>query len=276
MSKAKEKQLNKTYVYDEARQRLDELKRVQKEIAVVLNNAPDGKITIASNKGCLQYYLRKNPAENYRVYISKKEKKTIKQYLQKLYCEKVLRIIKKEIKNLESFLSNSEQSVALIQELYSKYPKEVKMNIEPFDMSDEDYVNMWLEVPFLRKPMAVNDTVRMTKNGELVRSKSELSIANALFDAGIPYKYECPLQLNSGRIIYPDFTILCKSERRVKYWEHRGMMDDREYAKDSVRRMKDMQKSGVYLGDNLIITEETSTVQLGTDEIDQIIEHYFI
>ena len=46
-----------------------------------------------------------------------------------------------------------------------------------------------------------------TERGDLVRSKSELVIADKLFARGIDYGYEQPLELEGGRIRYPDFTI---------------------------------------------------------------------
>ena len=77
--------------------------------------------------------------------------------------------------------------------------------------------------------------------------------------------------LANGKVIYPDFTVLKVSERKVIYWEHRGMMDDREYARNAVNRIKSYNKNGVFLGENLILTEETSTDPLGTDEIETVI-----
>ena len=90
----------------------------------------------------------------------------------------------------------------------------------------------------------------------------------------VPYKYECPLILFGGRVIHPDFTLLDTHMRREIYWEHRGMMDDRSYLKDTVQRIKTYRKEGIQLGDNLIITEETSTLPLGTDEILSVIKHF--
>ncbi len=67
--------------------------------------------------------------------------------------------------------------------------------------------------------MPVTTTEYRTEKGELVRSKSEMNIANALFRTEIPYKYECPLTLNDGRVIYPDFTVLDVYNRRLVCWE---------------------------------------------------------
>ena len=81
-----------------------------------------------------------------------------------------------------------------------------------------------------------------TKRKERVRSKSELNIANMLDSYGVPYKYECPLKLKDGKVIYPDFTVINVKSRKVIYWEHRGMMDDKNYANMAVSRIKQMRK----------------------------------
>jgi hypothetical protein len=49
--------------------------------------------------------------------------------------------------------------------------------------------------------------IHRTERGELVRSKSELVIADKLYARGIDYAYEQPLVLPNGHIRYPDFTI---------------------------------------------------------------------
>lgn len=70
------------------------------------------------------------------------------------------------------------------------------------------------------------------------------------------------------------FTLLDIRKRREVYWEHRGMMDDRNYLKHAVQRVKDYRKEGIYVGDNLLITEETSVLPLGTDEILSVIQYF--
>lgn len=110
--------------------------------------------------------------------------------------------MKHEIKNLETFLEKFNSN---IQEIYSDYPTEIKKYIIPIDVSDEDYIKEWLAIPYERKMIPEDLPVYLTDNGERVRSKSELNIANMLYKMEIPYKYECPLTLSNGRTIYPDF-----------------------------------------------------------------------
>lgn len=264
-----------TNIYDEAARRLEELKAIQAQKEQSLSKSPKGKIHVAMSKGRVKYYLRLNAKDKTGVYLPKNEALKIKIYLQKFYDEKVLKGVSKEITALERLLNTTSDSLKQIREVYSSYPEEMKSQIDRIDVSDEEYANQWLKIPYEGKVIGENVPIYKTNNGEFVRSKSELTIANALAKKAIPYKYECPLELKSGAIIHPDFTILNVSKRKVIYWEHRGMMDDRDYAKHSVLRIKDYLRNGICLGDNLIITEETSTLPLGTNEIEQVICQYF-
>lgn len=268
--------LESTGVYAEAKDRLEELKKQRRIIEKRMENAPGGSIVYKFHKRSVQYYFRENGGEKSRTYIRKSENKKIKTYLQKKYDAKVLIILTKEIEDLENLsnLYNSQQEK--LKNLYSELPDEVKKNVVPIDISDEEYAKEWLKIPFQGKAVPEGKDDLRTDNGEIVRSKTEIRIANALKKSGIPYKYECPLSLKGGVIIHPDFTVLSPSKRKIYYWEHRGMMDDREYAKNAVVRNKEYVKNGIFLGDNLIYTEETLNAQLSTFEIEQIIKHYFL
>ena len=71
--------------------------------------------------------------------------------------------------------------------------------------------------------------IHRTERGDLVRSKSELVIADKLHARGIEYAYEQPLVLSNGRTRYPDFTIADHARGETFYWEHLGMLNDPGY-----------------------------------------------
>ncbi len=71
--------------------------------------------------------------------------------------------------------------------------------------------------------------IHRTERGGLVRSKSELVIANMLHARRIEYAYEQPLVLPGGRVRYPDFTIADHARGVTFYWEHLGLLDDPRY-----------------------------------------------
>lgn len=94
-----------------------------------------------------------------------------------------------------------------------------------------------------------------TLSGEMVRSKSEVIIANILYQSGIPFAYEQPLRAPDGSRHDPDFTI--KWNGRTCYWEHLGMLDDEEYLQRWER--KELWYIRHFPG-QLLTTRETSTL----------------
>ena len=266
--------LKPTSLYDEASRRYLEILECKIALEEELRTAPPGLIHVVNSGSRTQFYLRKDRSDKGGRYIRKTDTGTIKAYIRKAYCEKVIKLLDNEIKNLEILLKKTNNITEKLQGLYSDLPSEAKQYADPVDMSDEDFAAEWLSIPYEGKEIPDYLQVYRTDQGERVRSKSELTIANMLADKGIPYKYECPLALSGGIVIYPDFTVLDVKMRKEIYWEHRGMMDDRDYARQAVLKMKSMLNSGIVPGKDLIITEETSANPLGTNEIHEVINCY--
>lgn len=250
---------------------MTELTELCSDIENRMSNYPEGKIHVVTRNNNTQYYLRASSQDKSGSYISKKEKNKIHIYLQKKYDEEVYRLAMVEKQSLERLLKKVNNSDIKLKAAYSKNPEEVKKIIQPIDFLDDDFISKWRELSYEIKPVEEGCAILISDNGEAVRSKSELNIANSLKKYGIEYKYEKPLKLYNGIIIHPDFTLLDVKNRQEIYWEHRGMMDNPEYARHSVYRIKQMNRSGIIVGKNLIITEETQSSALGTDEIERII-----
>lgn len=269
--------LQPTNLYDEARRRLEELRKVYELKQEEIDKGPKGIIHICSGKNnYVQYYVRESKADKSGKYLSKTKENQIRKYIQKRYDMEVLKKMKLEIESLDKLLKRVENPVATIKNVFSVYPAEAKKYIFPIDCSDEEWLQMLETDNYERKPIDENLPVFLTDRGERVRSKSELNIANALNKHGITYRYERPIKLKNGLVYHPDFTIYDKVKRKVIYWEHRGMMDGLDYVRNSVKKIRNYQRNGIFLGDNLIISEETSINPLGTDEIEAIIKKYLL
>ena len=87
--------------------------------------------------------------------------------------------------------------------------------------------------------------IHRTERGDLVRSKSELVIADKLYARGIEYAYEQPLVLPNGRTRYPDFTISDHAQGVTFYWEHLGMLDDQGYRARWERKRSEYLENGI-------------------------------
>lgn len=72
-------------------------------------------------------------------------------------------------------------------------------------------------------------------SGDMVRSKSELVIANLLHERDVPFAYEVLLRAPDGTMYLPDFTITWRGE--TWFWEHWGMMSSDAYQEHRKRKI---------------------------------------
>lgn len=115
--------------------------------------------------------------------------------------------------------------------------------------------------------------IHRTARGELVRSKSEVIIANALYYHNLDYVYEPELMLE-GKIYRPDFKIEEADTGDVWYWEHCGMMDDPKYKKRWENKKTFYKKNGIEEGKNLIVTYDEDG-SLNSQKLEEIIKEIF-
>jgi len=81
----------------------------------------------------------------------------------------------------------------------------------------------------LRDRFLEEGLIHKTRRGEAVRSKSEVIIANLLYDLKIDYIYEKELRAPDGSKRYPDFTIEDEEMGLNIYIEHLGLLHDPVY-----------------------------------------------
>jgi hypothetical protein len=104
--------------------------------------------------------------------------------------------------------------------------------------------------------------VHRTIRGELVRSKSELVIANYLHSIGLPYMYEreLPGTVDEDRL-RPDFSFI-DDAGDVILWEHLGMLDRPGYAEGWDWKRAWYARNGYEVGKNLFTTSEISGLDM--------------
>lgn len=83
-----------------------------------------------------------------------------------------------------------------------------------------------------------------TANGEMVRSKSEVIVADLFKRLGVRYEYEQTLTMEDGSWRVPDFTIPLPGGK-VVYWEHLGMLGEEAYREDWQRKLSWYAKHGI-------------------------------
>ena len=180
----------------------------------------------------MQYYHRTNPKDLNGKYIPAKDLKLAQALAQKEYDTKVLRAAEKELKTIQKYLLDYPEKTA--EQVYDSLHPERQKLIVPVVEPQNQYIQKWKSVKYEGKGFKENTPEFYTTNGERVRSKSELIIADLLGKENIPYRYEYPVYLMGIGRIYPDFTTLNVRTGKEILWEHLGMMDDAAYAENAI------------------------------------------
>lgn len=261
-----------SHLSEEINERITLLHSIVDELEKKLPSFPEGKIHVLPGKTekSFRYYLRTDHADKTGIYLDKSKRKLKKIYSDKRYYEDMLKNSKRELQTL--LRAQRALSGDSLIEAYLKQTAGVKAIIDPLIVDDETFIREWINCYYEGLPFDINDdSEHYSDKGERMRSKSEVLIANSLIRHNIPYKYECPIIIKNGEKRYPDFTILDVKNRKEKYWEHLGRMDDMSYVAKNLCKLNEYKKLGIFVGKNLIISYEYSYKQLGAREIEELI-----
>lgn len=254
------------------------LQNIIKAAKIRLTKSPKGQLRIAKKRNGVEYYYKKEGGykkskSNNGRYMRKDEYGLAVQLAQRDYDKELLKNAEQRTKCIEDFLKKYQKTS--LEEVFSRENAYRQKLIAPAILPDEEFTRRWQAVVYTGKGFADEENEILTERGERVRSKSEKIIADKLYSLGIPYRYECPLELAGNVRIYPDFTILKLPEREEVYLEHFGMMDDADYVDTTLYKLNTYEKNKIYLGVNLYITHETSKNPLNTRALDGMLRKLF-
>ena len=110
-----------------------------------------------------------------------------------------------------------------------------------------------------------------TSRGLMVRSKSEVIIAEKLYEYDVPFRYEQLLDVK-GCMYAPDFTVLNRRTGQEFYWEHFGLMNDEKYVKAWRLKLYEFEQAGISPWTNLITTYDKPNNSIDLQMIEYIIK----
>ena len=121
--------------------------------------------------------------------------------------------------------------------------------------------------------------IHRTRRSDMVRSKSEVIIADLLYSKGIDYQYELALpDHDGGKPRYPDFTFEDDEMGVTYYWEHLGMLRQPKYRRRWERKLAWYRDQGILPNDEsggpngtLIITKDDIHGGIQSNEIEQML-----
>ena len=271
----KQEQLKPNLSIPQLQERLKDLIVILKRLKTNPSPQVAGRLRISQKGKYTEYYHIKDDSNANGKYIPKKQQATAIQLAQKDYNSKIITLLEEEIEALRTYLNTAPN----IQAFYSQMCPARQSLITPLTLTDEQYATQWKNVTWQGLPFAPDASVYTTNQGERVRSKSEVLIANALAHQKIPYRYEYPLHLKNGNTnvtYYPDFTCLNVHTRQEFIWEHFGLMDNEDYRNNAISKLAKYSEAGFVPGRNFIYTMETSVRPLSSRLVKQLIEAHFL
>lgn len=140
-------------------------------------------------------------------------------------------------------------------------------------LEDDVCIKNWLKIPDCQNSFHPEARIHETKSGKRVRSKSEVLIADSLFDYGILFKNETKIVIGE-KVLFPDFEMLHPVHNTLCWWEHLGMLDDEKYVMNFFDKQNYYKKAGIIPGINLIITYETKERPLTHSMIDEKLREF--
>ena len=257
-------------------ERLKELDGHIERLEKSIQNKGDGNLVLSNMRDHTRFYERKQG--NTKQYLGKGKREIIARLAQKKYEEQLLETANKEKQKLKQCLAIlSENDNPNMNAVLSSMAPELVKYIKPDEATDDGFARKWIEEKYYRAKRTESHLFK-TLNKDLVRSKSEVIIADRLYSAGIPYRYEQRLDLQDEHMnsirYYPDFTILNKRTREIFYWEHLGNLGDPEYCFKNLTKLEYYSDNSILLGKNLILTFESQNKPLYTANVDRLIKEY--
>ena len=236
-----------------------EIKRQEKIYSTAeskLVSAPDGSLTIRNRKRKKDFYLnledrKSQPRKRKQININDNQK-LILQLTDKLIQQKRL--------------LRSKTNLLYLNKLYRKYQstdlQHISANLgstyqQALNIHRQEQINKQKQQPYPKAKFDPRFHVHETDQGELVRSKSEQIILNALYPYNLVVHYEeefiYKYPVEGLNRVFPDFTIILPNGERI-IWEHLGRLDNPEYCYRTALKLNLYQQNGYVLGENLIIT----------------------
>ena len=142
-----------------------------------------------------------------------------------------------------------------------------------FTLDDNSPTDLMMQREWAAKPYEMSDyrpegRNKSTSRGLRMRSKSEVLLAEKLYEYGIPFRYEQMLRVGTYDLA-PDFTFLDSSGKEF-YLEYCGMMDDPGYVDHYIWKRNLYESAGITEWTNMIYVYETGN-EIHLDDIDEII-----
>ncbi|MCL2559600.1 MAG: hypothetical protein FWE07_03865 [Turicibacter sp.] len=241
----------------------NKLKKIDEE----LKDLPLGLLVKRNN---FYYQLVKSDSSRSETGITKNEPR-----IRELARQKLLLSNKKQFAQATKALEQATAKATILSpiELIKSLPKAYQ-DLPPSYFYHSS-VQEWVEAQYVKNTYKTDELRFRSNGGTMVRSKSELMIANKLEEYGIPYRYDAGMRF--GDVVkYPDFTIKNPYTGEIIIWEHFGALHLEGYETAMNEKMEVYLNHGLIPFKNLIYTFEFDLKSNKQDRLKSIIENIIL
>lgn len=251
------------------------LKRAQEELATELRELPEGYLSVYVRKDGV-YYSNIIPKKGNRKKAVRKgitkDKTLVKALVRKKYVEEAAALVEKDLSILENavkkYIPFDENSV--MGEFARNHPE-----LADCVYRDAGDIDEWASNYERQKDFYEEDRTSVAGDGQLMRSRGEIIIAEKLRQYKIPFRYEASLGIPDLPYV-PDFTIRRPKDGKIFYWEHFGDVTDEQYMTRNARKLERYEEYGIVPWDNLIISYDFENGGVNTPLIEGLIHAWLL
>ena len=231
-----------------------------------------------NRNGHVYYYKLAAKGTNDSLYIGNASSDKLHEIVKRSYKFELLKVLKENRKLLTDMKVryNSYSTESIMRRLS---PCLANYNYkDTFDLR-LDEMRRWAEADYEKNELPITGRKIFAKDGRQVRSKSECVIYNALLDAGLYFRYDPVLELETPdpgfvgfeTVKSPDFQIICMDGTFILI-EHAGKLSQKWYSDELARKMQIYHYNGYVPGVNMYITADDKDGGFDTTAVAQLIE----
>lgn len=224
------------------------------------STSPEGVLWRNKRNGKYYYYqATKNNSKCTRKSVNK-DPEMLRALARKGYLKVEISALENNIRILQKTLAGYESP--FMDDLLERLPTQYRALPESYFMEHGISRCKW-STDYEKSDYKSEELRHTTSRGLKTRSKSELLIAEKLYDYNVAFRYEPVMRIGSRSII-PDFEIIA-ADGSTFIWEHCGRTFDAAYMEKHYEKMKLYASIGIVPWKNLIITydDENGNIHLG-------------
>lgn len=268
-NRKQEKRYRMNIKCDDIRRKKEQISKELEQIGQLEKKFPKGEILCSKNNDRYKWFMKKQDGISY---LPKSERELAEALAIKKYYGLKKRELTDSLLACDAYLRKMQSMEGKADQLL--YHPEYRRLLEKHFMPMNEELLKWQSAPYERCKKHEETLIVKGTQGRMLRSKSEAIIDMMLYKNRIPFRYEDKLVMQ-GITLYPDFVIRHPVSGEYYYWEHFGMMDEKEYRNQACNKMKLYCENGILPSINLIATYETQRCPLSVEKVEGVIQEYF-